>query len=234
MDGCRRVYFGMIVSASYLEASVTAAAVAREHGDLDVFVNMSQMTVSGMTLTSTEESAQHRLHWLSEQALDWSGLPVVHVRPTVFLENPLFMIFGLASAVRDGTIRLPFGDGRTAPVAARDVAEVVTTVLADPAPYLGRILEPTGPRSEDLTAMAAEFTEALGRPVTYVDVPFEEWRDRELNALDLPGHVRRHLETMARLHARNRYDRATRDVEEVSGRPAMGVRDFVAQRSART
>jgi uncharacterized protein YbjT (DUF2867 family) len=32
VSGCRRVYFGMSVSAGYLEATVTMAAVAREVG----------------------------------------------------------------------------------------------------------------------------------------------------------------------------------------------------------
>src|SRR6266487_3992552 len=41
VSGCRRIYFGMSVSAGYLEASVTMAAVAREAG-LDALVNMSQ------------------------------------------------------------------------------------------------------------------------------------------------------------------------------------------------
>src|SRR5262245_25069925 len=49
LQGCRRVYFGMSVSAPYLEATVTTAAVARARGDLEVFVNMSQMTVSQMS-----------------------------------------------------------------------------------------------------------------------------------------------------------------------------------------
>jgi hypothetical protein len=43
--GCRRVYFGMSVSAGYLEATVTMAAVVREVG-VNALVNMSQMTVS--------------------------------------------------------------------------------------------------------------------------------------------------------------------------------------------
>src|SRR5215475_1435408 len=38
VSGCRRVYFGMSVSAGYLEATVTMATVARETG-LDVLVN---------------------------------------------------------------------------------------------------------------------------------------------------------------------------------------------------
>jgi uncharacterized protein YbjT (DUF2867 family) len=40
-----------------------------------------------MSITETTPSPQHKLHWLAEQALNWSGLPVVHVRPTVFLEG---------------------------------------------------------------------------------------------------------------------------------------------------
>jgi len=36
LAGCQRLYFGMSVSAQYLEATVTAAAVAREHDDLDL------------------------------------------------------------------------------------------------------------------------------------------------------------------------------------------------------
>src|SRR5882724_2032604 len=46
LEGCRRMYFGMSVSPSYVEATATAAAVARERGDLEVFVNISQLTVS--------------------------------------------------------------------------------------------------------------------------------------------------------------------------------------------
>ncbi len=75
LDGCRRLYFGMSVSAPYLEATVTAAAVARELGGLEVFVNISELTVSQMSLLAMTDSPQQRMHWLGEQALNWSGLP---------------------------------------------------------------------------------------------------------------------------------------------------------------
>lgn len=114
LAGCRRTYFGMGVSDQYLEAALTAAAVAREAGRLEVFVNMSQLTVSELGLSAAGESHQHRQQWLVEQVLSWSGLPVVEVRPTVFLENPLFRA-GLSSIARDGTVRLPFGRARTSP-----------------------------------------------------------------------------------------------------------------------
>src|SRR5256884_6342108 len=86
VSGCRRVYFGMSVSAGYLEATVTMAAVAREVG-VDALVNMSQRTVSQMSIQNTTPSRQQRQHWLSEQALAWSGLPVVTIRPMVGWET---------------------------------------------------------------------------------------------------------------------------------------------------
>jgi NAD(P)H dehydrogenase (quinone) len=229
LAGCQRMYFGMSVSAPYLEATVTAAAVARERGDLEVFVNISQMTVSQMSLTEMTDSSQQRQHWLGEQVLNWSSLPVVHVRPTVFLQNFFFLGWAAESIAEDATIRLPFGAGRTSPVDVRDVAEVVAAILASPTAHIGKVYELTGPRSQDMHALAAEYSDALRRTITYVDVPLEQWRDQELRSRNLPDHVIEHLLTMARLHAANRYDRLTHDVEAITGRPATGVRDFVAQ-----
>jgi len=229
LAGSRRMYFWMSVSAPYLEATVTAAAVARERGDLEVLVNISQMTVSQMSLTETTDSPQQRQHWLGEQVLNWSGLPVVHVRATAFLQHFFFLAWAAESIARDATIRLPFGAGRTSPIDARDVAEVIATILASPSGHIGKVYELTGPRSQDMHAMAAEYSAALGRTVTYIDTPFEQWRDQELRPHNLPDHVFAHVLTMARLHAANRYDRLTHDVEAITGRPATGVRDFVAR-----
>jgi NAD(P)H dehydrogenase (quinone) len=231
VEGCRRIYFGMSVSAPYLEATVIAAAVARERGDIEAFVNISQMTVSQMSLTNMTDSPQQRQHWLAEQVLNWSGLPALHVRPTVFLENPLFMDLAAQSIARDDTIRLPFGTGRTSPVAAEDVAEVIATILANPVAHLGKVYELTGPKSQDMTGVAAEYSTALGRKITYVDAPLEEWRNSELRHLKLPEHVFEHILTMARLHAGNRYDRATHDIEAITGRPATSIHNFVARRA---
>ena len=63
VHGCRRIYFGMSVSPRYLEATVTMAAVARDVG-VNALVNMSQMTVSEMSIQNTTPSPQRR-HWLS-------------------------------------------------------------------------------------------------------------------------------------------------------------------------
>jgi hypothetical protein len=108
---------------------------------------------------------------------------------------------------------------------------VVEQILADPAPHIGHVYELTGPRSEDIDAMAAEVSTALGRPVSYTDVPLQEWLDNDLSPVGLPDHVFEHISTMARLHAENRYDRKADGVEQVTGRPPSGVADFVRKKA---
>jgi uncharacterized protein YbjT (DUF2867 family) len=232
LDGVRRIFFLVGVSAEHLQATVTMAALARALGEREVLVNLSQMTVSQMSATRMTDSPQHRQDWLGEQVLGWSGLPVVQLRPTVFLENPIFLDFAARTIAADSTIRLPFGAGHTSPISADDVANVAVAILTDPARHVGRVYELTGPRSEDMTEVAAEYSSALGRTVRYVDVPFEEWREHVLAPQHFPAHLASHIATVARLHAENRYDRFTREVETITGRPATSVRDFVASRAS--
>ena len=51
-----------------------------------------------------------------------------------------------------------------------------------------------------------------------------------LTRAGLPAHTEQHIATMARLHRENRYDRATTDVECLTGVPAQTIEAFVAAR----
>jgi uncharacterized protein YbjT (DUF2867 family) len=163
--GCETMYFGMSISDAYLAATVNTAAVAKHHR-VKAFINMSQMTVSQMSATETTPSPQHKLQWLSEQALNWSGMPVVHVRPTIFLEG-FFLTLTPDSVRQSNQIRLPFGEGKTSPVAAEDVARVVATLLENPQSHIRKIYELTGPQSENMHFYAQEYSKALGRTITF-------------------------------------------------------------------
>jgi len=227
MRGCKRMYFGMSVSAPYLEATTIAAAAAKEIPDFEILVNISQMTVSQMTLTNMTDSPQQQQHWLGEQVLNWSGVPVVHVRSTVFLEHFFFTSMAAASIAKDGTLRLPFGSARTSPISANDVARVVATILENPAGHAGKVYELTGPRSQNMDEIAKEYAAALGRPVKYVDTPYDQWLKEELLPINLPQHVFEHVSTMAQLHADNRYDRLTTDVQLLTGQPSINIQQYV-------
>lgn len=227
--GCGRLYFGMSVSPGYLEATVNTAAVAKHHG-VEAFVNMSQMTVTQMSITQSTPSPQHKLHWLAEQALEWSGLPVVTIRPTVFLEG-FFLRFAAAAVRRNDELVLPMGKGKTSPISAVDVARVVAVVLANPAPHIGKIYNLTGPQSEDLDFYAGEFSAALGRTIRYLDVPVTAWKQK-LSEAGLPEHLLNHVAAMAELNAQMRYDRITDDFRTLIGSPAESMRSFVKRHAS--
>ena len=227
--GCETMYFGMSVSHDYLEATINVAAVAKHHG-VKAFINMSQMTLAQMSITETTASPQHKLQWLAEQALNWSGLPVVHVRPTVFLEG-LFMIFTADSVREENEIRLPFGKGKTSPIAAEDVARVVAALLDNPQAHIGKIYHLTGPRSENMHFYAQEYSKALGRTITFKDIPVEPWRQALLKQ-GLPVHLVDHLVTMADLHRAGSYDRLSNDVLALTGQQPLSVQEFVRKNAA--
>ena len=227
--GCDTMYFSMSISDAYLAATVNTAAVAKYHG-VKAFINMSQMTISQMSITETTPSPQHKLQWLSEQALNWSGLPVVHVRPTVFLEG-FFLTLTQDSVRESNQIRLPFGEGKTAPVAAEDVARVVATLLENPQPHIGKVYHLTGPQSENMHFYAQEYSKALGRTITYQDIPVGPWRDALLERR-WPVHVVNHLAAMADLHRAGRFDRMSDEVLMLTGQRPLSLREFVRNNAA--
>ncbi|MCF2151427.1 NmrA family NAD(P)-binding protein [Desmonostoc muscorum LEGE 12446] len=227
--GVTRIYFGMSVSPTYLEATVNIAAVARHHR-VEAFVNMSQMTVTQMSITETTPSPQHKLHWLAEQALAWSGLPVVTVRPTVFLEG--FFLRLAAAGIRDSDeLALPLGNGKTSPISSVDVARAVSVILDDPASHIGHVYNLTGFESADLNHYARVFSEALGRTIRYRNVPLSGWTDT-LREFGVSTHLVNHLAVMAELHAQGRYDRMTDDLFKLTGETPMSLYDFVKLHAA--
>lgn len=228
VTGVTRMFFNMSVSADYLEAAAVVCAIADERGDLEVLVNMSQMTVSQMTSTSTDESRHQRLHWLAERIMNWSGLSVVHVRPTVFLDNPLFTVVASRSVAERGVLALPFGTGRTSPVAATDVARVVAAILQDPAGRIGQVFELTGPAVLDIDGLADQYTRGLGQSVAGSDLPHDDFVELLSAVPGISSHTVQHLLTVATLHRDDRYNRLTTDVEDVTGQPAQSVEQYIA------
>ena len=112
-----------------------------------------------------------------------------------------------------------------------DVARVLAAVLIDPQPHIGRIYHLTGPQSESMHFYAQEYSKALGRTITYEDIPVEPWRDALLQRR-LPLHLVNHLATMADLHRAGRYDRMSDDVRTLTGRTPVSVQEFVRNNAA--
>ncbi|HEX8139159.1 MAG TPA: isochorismatase family protein [Pyrinomonadaceae bacterium] len=83
---------------------------------------------------------------------------------------------------------------------------MIAALLADPQPHIGKVYHLTGPQSENMHFFAQEYSNGLGRTITFQDIPVEPWRDGLLER-GLPVHLVNHLATMADLHRAGRYDR---------------------------
>ena len=142
-----------------------------------------------------------------------------------------FLLFTSDSVKESSQIKLPFGEGKTSPVTAEDVARVVAALLTDPQPHIGKIYHLTGPQSENMTFVAREYSKALGRTITYQDIPVEPWKDALL-ARGMPAHLVHHLATMADLHRAGRYDRMSDDVLALTGQAPLSVQEFVRRNVA--
>jgi uncharacterized protein YbjT (DUF2867 family) len=228
MRDVTRMFFNTSISMDYLQKTALVCAAARELGDLEVVVNMSSMTVSQMTLTDSQGTGQQRLHWLGEQIMNWSGVPVTHVRPTVLLDSPLFTVCARRSVRDRDALPLPFGTGRTSPIAAQDVARVVATLLLNPPGDNGQVYGLTGPQVHDIKDLAEQYSRGLGRAISAEDIPYDDWVLEYLRTSGLSDLDQQHLAAIALLHRDNAYDRSTHDVEQVTGQPPQTVERYIA------
>ena len=108
---------------------------------------------------------------------------------------------------------------------------MVAALLANPQPHIGKIYHLTGPQSENMHFYAQEYSKALGRTITFQDIPVEPWRDGLLES-GLPVHLVHHLATMADLHRAGRYDRMSDDVLTLTGQGPLSVQEFVRKNAA--
>ena len=163
LKGVRGAYFCYPIRPGILQATAYFSHAAKEAG-VDCIVNMSQ-------ISAREDAKSHAAqdHWLAERVFDWSGLTVVHLRPTYFAEWLLY----LAPMIRAGLLHVPFGTGRHAPITAEDQARVIVGILENPSPHGGKAYPLYGPVEFTYQGIADVLSRVLGIEVQYKQVSIE-------------------------------------------------------------
>lgn len=218
MKGVDAAYFVYPVQPGLLTATVNFAQAAKEAG-VKTVVNLSQRSAR-----RESKSWSCRDTYIAEQVLNWSGLPVVHLRPTYFLEWLLYP-WQLPFFQNEGIIRLPAGNGRHSPIAADDQGRAIAAILKNPKEYLGKTIPLSGPVEMDHIQMAEELTQALGRPIVYRDLPIDEYCE-SLVAMGVPPYVVQHLGGAFEDYQNGVMSGADNNVERITGRRSMTVGEF--------
>ena len=170
LEGVQSAYFVYPIMPGLLQATAYFAQAAKE-AKLSAIVNMSQ-------ISARREARSHAAqdHWIAERIFDWSGIPSTHLRPTLFAEWALYW----TDQIKTGTLRLPFGTGRHAPITAEDQARVIANILLVPEKHRGKIYPLYGEREYTFAEIAGEIGKVIGKPLAYEKI--DAWELKQLAA----------------------------------------------------
>jgi NAD(P)H dehydrogenase (quinone) len=217
MEGIDAAYFVWPVKPGLIEAAVNFAQAAREAG-VSTIINLSQRSAN-----RTSKSNSCRDSFITEQVFNWSGLPLIHLRPTYFLEWLLYP--WQLPFIRQGILRLPAGKGRHSPIAADDQGRAVAALLKNPKAYVGKTIPLSGPVEMDHEQMAAELTEALGRKITFMDIPIDEYC-ASIATMGVPPYVVQHFAGAMEDYQNGHMSGSDNNIEQLTGLKPMTVGEY--------
>lgn len=182
------------------------------------------------TSTVNADTARMRLadeHRRTEEHLRESGVPFTILRNGWYLENYTSQL----PAIREqGTLWGAAADGRVSGAARSDLAEAAAAVLTGDG-HEGRTYE-LGGEAFTLTQLAATMSEQLGTPVTYRDLPVDEYAAALAHA-GLPAELAEVLADADAGLARGELHTASDDLARLIGRapttPAQAIRAALGQ-----
>ena len=217
MQGVDAAYFVWPVKPGLITATVNFAQAAKETG-VKTVINLSQRSANR---DSTSDSCRDT--FIAEEVLNWSGLPVIHLRPTYFLEWLLYP--WQLPYLQQGILRMPVGKGRHSPIAADDQGRAIAALLKNPEAHIGTTIALSGPVEMDHEQMAAELSEALGRKIVFQDLPIDEYCE-SIEKMGVPQYIVEHLRGAMADYHNGHMAGADNNVEKLTGRRSMTVGEF--------
>lgn len=126
-------------------------------------------------LHASSESPLRFLHYHAavEEAVRTSGMSYTNLRPNLYMQALLMIGKSIGS---EGRFFAPAGNARVSVVDVRDIAAVAVAALTQTG-HEGKTYDITGPEALTHAQMAAELSQALHRPVTFVDLPEQQFRE---------------------------------------------------------
>ena len=155
-----------------------------------------------------------KLHHDCEKVLKASGMGQTFLRPNQFMQN--FINYYGDGIRRKDVIAKPCGDGRTSFIDARDIAAAATVVIEGNW-HDGKTYSITGPESIGNADVARILSDVTGRPISYVDVPVEEYR-RQMSTWGMGDFMMNGMMDVLEAERSNRGSAVTRDFQHLTGR----------------
>ena len=204
-----------------LEQHRNAITAAKDAGvGLIAYTSIANAGGTGMQLAAEHEA--------TESALQESGLPFALLRNGWYLENYTDQ---LDTYVQHGAVLGSAGEGRVSAAARADYAHAAASVLLleDQA---GKVYELGGDVPFTLSELAEEVSSAAEQPVTYQDLPVEQYAEVLVSA-GLPEGYAAILADSDLGIARGELLVTSGDLSRLIGRPATSLREAVRAATGR-
>lgn len=218
MEGCDQLF---LLSPTHpdIPRRETAAIDAARRAGVSSIVKLSSM---GAAAESPCDLL--RRHGEAEAHLMASGLEYTILRAACFMPVHLLPV---QTVTATGTWYGMTGDGAHAYIDLDDIAAAAAAVLTTGG-HAGAVYELTGPRAITMPEAAGELSEVLGTPVTYVDLPADDFRTALVGA-GLPEWLVDGIVALYRIVRDGHLATVSRTVEELTGRPPGTYAEFAAR-----
>jgi len=199
--------------------SAAVAAAARAKVKHILYTSLSNPRDSSPVLLAPD-------HDITERAIEATGIDYTVLRNALYMEN---FLQALPPALASGQWYVAWGQGRSAHVSREDCARAAAAALLG-GPKGKRIIDVAGPEALTADEIAAIVTEVTGKPLNVVQVDDKALAAGMVGA-GLPPFVADLLTS---------FDTATREgrsnvvsqVEDLTGKPAQSLRDYLTANKA--
>ncbi len=221
-DGMDTVFLLLPLVENKLQLARNAAEAARRAGVRHI------VRSSGAGADPDSPVALARLQGQVDAVLAETGIATTFLRPASFMQN--YATF-MAAQVKAGTVYAAHGDAAQSVVDTRDIAAAAAAVLLNPAPHAGKAYTLTGGESLTTQAFLDQVGAALGRPVAYQPVSFDEAASA-MAGMGMPPWLVTLLDSLNRVIAAGYTAGISPDVAALTGRTPITAARFAADHVA--
>jgi uncharacterized protein YbjT (DUF2867 family) len=214
MHGIQKIYFATPLVPNMIELSSSIIRAAQSAG----VKHLVKLSGGGAEI---ELDAMARWHRAVEKEMEQSGIAYTFLRSNSFMQN--FSKFN-SHTIRDhGAFYASYGEGKSAWIDVRDIAQVAHRVLTEEV-HRNKAYYLSGPEALSGANIASILSTETGKAIKYVDVPVEAARASMQGAgmpVEIVDGLLEHYQVMKLGHTA----KVSNAVEEITGRKAT---DFAA------
>ena len=213
------------VSAVFLATSVNPNSTVQVRNVIAAALRAGRPHIvrRGAARPSADGPILGRMHAESDSDLVGSGLPYTLLHPGSFMQNTMM---AAPTVISEGSIYVPYRDGRLGLIDVRDLAECAVIALTQNG-HEGKTYTLTGPDSISHYDVASALSEVLGKEVKYIDIPLEACREA-LTGMGLDDWTANSYVEYFEYFGQNKYDFTTDEVEALTGRVPRSFAQFAS------